>query len=42
MEKEEVGRGCFEEKSGGGKQAFRVINISNRLSCKDSRFLLED
>ena len=42
MEKEEVGRGCFEGKSIGEKQEFRVMMGSHWLSCRDSQFLIRD
>lgn len=42
MEKEEVGRGCFEEKSIGEKQEFRLMMVSHWPSCLGSQFLLGD
>jgi len=34
-EKEEVGRGCFEQKSLGEKQEFRVMTVSHWQSRRD-------
>ena len=43
MEKEKVGRGCFEQKSFGEKQGFGVMMASHWLNCKGSSgFLVGD
>ena len=36
---EEVGRGCFEQKSVGEKQELRELIVSHWLSCSGSRYL---
>lgn len=40
--KEKVGRGCFERKSMGEKQEFRVTVVSPWLICRGSGFLIGD
>lgn len=38
-EEEEVGRSCFEQKSVGEKQGFRVNTVSHWLSCSSGQFI---
>ena len=41
LEKEELGRDCFEQKSIGEKQEFRVM-MARWLSCRGSGLLVGD